>query len=121
MEQFELKTEIMDTQKIISLIIVVALFIVVREGFQQRDRVEPENGYSKAWHWFGFLIRLMVAGIMFQSSKDWLLTGLTIFILWPVYNIACNIGAKQKWYYLSKSGIDLIIRKCLPFINFDKK
>jgi hypothetical protein len=36
------------------------------------------------------------------------------------YNISCNIGLKKKWYYVSNTGIDGIIRKLLPFINFDK-
>lgn len=110
----------MDSEKIISLIIALAVFLIVREGFQMRDKTEPENGYSRAWHWFGFLMRLMVAGIMFQISGSWLLTGLIAFILWPVYNIACNIGLKKKWYYLSNSGIDLILRKVFFFVNFDK-
>lgn len=110
----------MGSEKIISLIIALAVFLIVREGFQLRDKVEPENGYSRAWHWFGFLMRLMIAGIMFQVSGSWLLTVLVIVILWPVYNISCNIGMKKKWHYLSKSGIDLVLRKIFRFINFDK-
>ena len=110
----------METQKIISIVIVIAILLAVREGFSLRDRIDPGKGYSKAWHWFGFLIRLLLTVIMFQASFDWLLTGIVIVILWPVYNIACNIGLKQKWYYKSKSGIDGVIRKMLPFIKFDK-
>ena len=110
----------MEAQKIISMVIVIALLLAVREGFSLRDKIEPDKGFSKAWHWFGFLIRLLLAGIMFQASFNWFLTGIVIVILWPVYNIASNIGLKQKWYYLSNKGIDGILRKLLPFIKFDK-
>lgn len=102
------------------LLLLVCLLITVREGFQQRDRVEPENGYSKAWHWFGFLMRFLVFALVFRLGQSWIYNSIAIVILWPLYNIACNIGMKQKWYYLSNKGIDGFIRKCLPFINFDK-
>jgi len=54
-------------EKITSLILLVAVLIAVREGFQQRDRIEPEKGFSKAWHWFGFLLRFLLIGVMFQA------------------------------------------------------
>ena len=57
--------------KLISLVLVIAILIIVREGFQQRDRVDPNKGYSKAWHWFGFLLRLLFAGVMFQLTFSW--------------------------------------------------
>ena len=110
----------METVKIISIVIVIAMLLAVREGFSLRDRIDPGKGYSKAWHWFGFLIRLLLAGIMFQATFNWWLTGIVVVIIWPVYNIACNIGLKKKWYYLSNKGIDGVIRKLLPFIRFDK-
>ena len=110
----------MEAQKIISLVLALALFLVVREGFQMRDRIDWNKSLSKAWHWFGFLMRLMVVGIMYLVSRNWWLTLLVAFMLSVLYNIACNIGLKRKWYYVSKSGIDGLIRKILPFVNFDK-
>lgn len=107
--------------KITSMLIVLSLFVIVREGFQQRDRVAPSDNASLSWHWFGLLIRLLIVGLMFQYTYNWYLTGLIAFILSVVYTVSCNVGSKNKLYYLSNRGIDKLIRKILFFINFDKK
>jgi fatty-acid desaturase len=106
--------------KIESLIWALSAFLLAREIFQLRDKTEPNKGYSKAWHAMGWFMRLLVVGLIFQATFNWLLTTLMIIILWPVYNISCNIGLKRKWYYVSNSGIDWVIRKIFFFINFDK-
>jgi len=103
----------MDTQKIISLLMAIAVLIVIREGFQQRDRVDPGKGYSKAWHWFGFIMRLLLAGAIYQTSQSWTLTIITIAFLWVGYNMSCNIGAKKPLFYLSDKGIDGAIKRFL--------
>lgn len=105
---------------IIVTAIIISLLITAREGYQQRDRVEPKQKYSKIWHQLGFFIRFLLTGITFVLTLNWYLTSLMVIIFWPLYNIACNIGAKKKWYYLSDKGIDGMIRKLLPFVKFDK-
>ena len=107
-------------EKIPSIILVVALFLIAREGFQQRDRVDPSNPVSKTWHAFGWFMRLLITGVAYQSTGSYLYVLLFVVLFWPVYNISCNIGAKRKWYYVSKSGIDGLIRKMFYKINFDQ-
>jgi len=104
--------------KLTSILIVLGLFLVAREGFQQRDRIEPNKDYSKAWHIMGWFMRLLLVGAIYQCTLNWYyVVGMT-FLLWVIYNISCNIGSKQKWFYLSDSGIDKILRKILFFVKF---
>lgn len=94
--------------------------IILREGFQQRDRVKPSPKTSAIWHGLGWVIRFDLLLLLYVLQVNiWLLIVATI-LMWPVYNIACSIGRKQKWYYVDTKGIDGIIRKLLPFIKFDK-
>ncbi len=107
----------------IYLIFAVAILIVIREGFQQRDRVEPKKFYSDMWHLQGLVIRLLIFGLVYRlapESYKIILSVITAVLFWPVYNISCNIGMRRKWYYLSNKGIDKVIRKVLFFINFYK-
>ncbi len=94
--------------------------IILREGFQQRDNIAHTKKLSKIWHAIGFAMRALVFVLLYLMGTGWLLLVVAGVLMWIVYNIACNIGRKQKWYYVSKSGIDGIIRKILPFIKFDR-
>lgn len=105
--------------KIQSLIWALAAFLIAREGFQMRDKKEPNQGYSTAWHAMGWFMRLFIVGIIFQLTWSIPLTIVMALLLTVGYNISCNIGLKQKWYYVSNKGIDKIIRKVFFFINFD--
>jgi len=98
----------------------LALLIVIRESFQERTRVKPNPGISDLWHAYGWLMRFLLFGLLYRSGATWLMLSASVIIMWPLYNIGCNIGAGRRWYYVSKRGIDLIIRKILFFVNFDK-
>jgi hypothetical protein len=103
------------------LLLLIALLITIREGFQQRDILVPDPAVSFAWHLYGWMIRFFVFSLLFRLGATFWMLVLSVFIMWPLYNIACNIGRKNKWYYLSDKGLDGIIRKMLPFINFNNK
>jgi hypothetical protein len=102
------------------ILLAIGFLIVIREGFQQRDRVDPNQSISALWHSYGFVIRFLVFGLLYRDGASWLTLTSSVILMWPLYNLACNIGGKKKWYYVSKKGIDLIIRKILFFVNFDK-
>lgn len=94
--------------------------IVLREGYQQRDDVAPSKKLSKIWHTIGWVKRVLVFVLLYLLNANWILLTIAGVSMWILYNIACNIGRKQKWYYVGKSGIDGIIRRILPFIKFDR-
>ena len=94
-----------------SLVWMLIVFLILREGFQQRDWKYPNASVNKWWHIYGWFMRLMIVGILYNSTKSWFQTIVAILLLWVVYNISCALGRKEKWYYLGSSGIDGIIRK----------
>lgn len=104
----------------IYLILLIALLITLREGLQQRDRVAHSKLMSDLWHGVGFIMRVAVFVLLYMITKDYLILSIAAFIMFVLYSIACSIGSKQKWYYVSNRGIDKIIRKLFFFINFDK-
>lgn len=106
-----------DNQYILFFLIFL---IVAREGFQQADCKKHNPAYSDIWHILGFMMRFIIFGVLFQvGAKTWALA-LSVILMWPVYNIVINIGRGNKWFYVSKRGIDLLIRKVFFFIDFDK-
>jgi len=98
----------------------LALLIVFREGFQQADWKKPNPSYSDIWHLLGWVMRFIVFGILFRAGANWIVLSVSVVMMWPIYNIAINIGRGNKWYYVSKKGIDGVIRKVLFWVNFDK-
>ena len=96
---------------IIYILFLIALLVTIREGLQQRDRVQPGKGVSKLWHFTGFLIRLSIFAVMVFLRAPVFLLLITALVIWPLYNIACNLGARQPWYYLSDKGTDGVIKR----------
>jgi len=110
--------------ELISLIFIIAIAVVLREGVQERYRISPYNKWSELWHRIGLVVRMFLVFVIGYLTKQSLLMqiilcSLATIILWPLYNISCNIGAKKNWKYLRKKGIDGVIRKIFPNINFD--
>jgi len=71
------------------------------------------TGKSNAWHSVGFIIRLLLVGLVYIDRGIWvaLLAG---FIAWIPYNGIINIFLKQKFFYIGiTSVIDKFIRKIL--------
>lgn len=94
-----------------ALLLLIAGLIALRESIQERARVSFSSTISTAWHLCGWLIRFFVFALLFLvNSPIWLLV-VSVVLMWPVYNIGCNIGAKKKWYYLSDKGIDGFLKK----------
>jgi len=85
--------------------------IALREGFQLNDKIQPDKWISTLWHGFGWLIRFFLFGVLYRLDANTFTLIAYIIIAWPVYNIACNIGLKQKWYYVgSTSFIDKALK-----------
>jgi uncharacterized protein involved in cysteine biosynthesis len=98
---------------IVYLLISIALLITLREGLQQRDRVAHTELMSGLWHFVGLIIRVTLITVVYLLTYNLILTLLTGLILTVFYSIACAIGSKQKWYYLSDTGIDGFIKRLL--------
>jgi len=98
---------------IIYILITIALLVTLREGLQQRDRVEPSKLMSDLWHFVGLVIRLTLITIVYLFTYNLYLTVVTGLILTVFYSISCAIGSKQKWFYLSDRGIDGFIKRTL--------
>lgn len=101
------------------LLFLIVILIPLREGYQQRDRVEPSKYTSNIWHGLGLIMRLILILFIYITTKNLIYTTATLFMLTVVYSIACAIGSKQKWYYLSNRGIDKILRRLLFWIDFN--
>jgi len=117
---------IIELNEIVGFILLGLLLVVLREGFKRRSEVDPKNGaWSHTWHVFGWGIRgcfIAILGILLKHTDVmWLFVVLAIILAWPVYDIACAIGAGRKWYYRSDKGMDKVIRKIFWFVNFDKQ
>ena len=112
--------------QIIGAVFILMLFILFREGFNMRERITPDVDYAEGWHKIGWWLRAMVFIIVQLITKEigvreQIIYGLaTLITLWPLYNLACNIGLRRKWYYVGKKGIDWVIRKIFYKVNFDK-
>lgn len=102
------------------LIFAIAFLIVFREGYQQADNVRHSKRLSAIWHGLGFLMRLFVFALIYLSGANVYLLIAAGLLMWPVYNIACNISRGQHWFYLSNHGIDKLIKKVLFFVKFPK-
>jgi len=102
------------------IILLIALLITIREGLQQRDRVQHTKLMSDLWHGVGLVMRIVVFVLLYMLTKDWIMLSIAAFVMFVLYSISCSIGSKQKWYYVSNRGIDGVIRKLFFFINFDK-
>jgi len=103
--------------KILQMAIVAGVLIVLRESFKRRDEVKPSKAVSNWWHIYGWFMRLFVIGIVYQVSHNWWYVLFMVVLLFPIYNIGCAIGGKQKWYYLSGKGIDGLLLDIWMFIK----
>jgi len=106
-----------DSQYIIFFLIFL---IVAREGFQQADWKKHNPAYSDIWHVLGWVMRFIAFAMLYRTDANWIMLAVSVILMWPIYNIFINIGRGNKWYYVSKKGIDLLIRKVFFFVNFDK-
>jgi hypothetical protein len=111
--------------------VFLALFAFMLKEGAERLSDKIENAYitgNQSWlsHRAGWAIRFFLLAIIgvvghhLKTSTYWELISLYMLLAWPGFNITINIFRKSKWYYVGKNGIDGLIRKCLPFINFDQ-
>ena len=105
---------------ILSILFSIALLIVMREGYQQADSKEPSEQLSDVWHTLGWFMRALVILSMYLLDADLYLLIAAGLVMWPIYNVACNLGRKQHPLYLSDHGIDKLIKKVLFFVKFPK-
>jgi len=65
---------------------------------------------SKAWHDVGFFIRALLVVLIYMQSGLWPAV-IAAFIAWIPYNVIISLIAWKKWWYLSDTGIDGIIKR----------
>jgi hypothetical protein len=105
----------------IYLILIIAFLITIREGLQHRDRIIPSKTLSKCWHYVGGFMRISLFVLLYFVTHNWMILSACAIIMFPLYNIACSVGRKQKWWYVGNVALtDRMIRKLFFFINFDK-
>ena len=103
-------------------VFILVIYNTLQEGFQHRDRIEPDGSISRAWHIFGLIIRFSgfaILMLLVKQEPQWIkiFLGTAYAIMaWPLYNISCAIGGKQKWYSLSDKGIDLALKTIKRFL-----
>lgn len=107
------------------IFLALALFLIaLREGMVLSNWQTGKQKYLQTWHRAGWAIRFCLISAVAMLTKHtgfmWYFVAGSVVVAWPVYNIIINLFTGKKWYYLSNKGIDGIIRKCLPFIKFDK-
>jgi len=86
----------------------------------KNSTAEKAERLSFAWHGVGLVMHvLLVALIAFIGGWFW---AIVAFLLnWLGHNIIIAMIMGQKWFYVGKTAwTDKLIRRILPFINFDK-
>jgi len=95
---------------ILVLCLVLVLVIAVWNGLVIMWYITKDIKWSQLWHKVGFVIRAIIVLMSFIEG-GWLWALIVAFVAWVPYNIIINKIMKQKWYYLSDSGIDGFIKK----------
>jgi hypothetical protein len=111
---------------LITLLVFTLLISVLFSVFNgliinwKNSTAEKAERLSFAWHGVGLVMHvLLVALIAFIGGWLWAVMG--FFLNWIGHNIIIAVIMGQKWYYVGKTAwFDKMIRKLLPFINFDK-
>jgi len=99
----------MQTNQIIQIILLVVAIIALGVYNGQminwgNSRVAPEHQkWSKAWHRTGFIIRLLIAAVVFLiAGWGWLL--IVGFLAYPVYNGIINHYLGTGILYIGKTA-----------------
>jgi len=95
---------------ILVLCLVLVLVIAVWNGLVIMWYITKDIKWSQLWHKVGFVIRAIIVLMSFIEG-GWLWALIVAFVAWVPYNIIINKIMKQKWCYLSDSGIDGFIKK----------
>lgn len=108
--------------EIIILLIILILFSIFNGliiKWKLSDNITKTTKLSKQWH--GVVLMIHILSILLLYLLGGLLWGIIgIGINWIIHNIIIALMLKQKWYYVGKTAwFDKMIRKILPFINFD--
>jgi hypothetical protein len=88
----------------IGILILIAFLITIREGFKFRDQIYPSKTMSFIWHTFGWLTRFFLFGVLFRLGASTFTLIVSVIIMWPLYDIACNLGLKKKWNYVGNTA-----------------
>jgi len=68
-----------------------------------------------AWHATGFMIRLLIVGVLLYPDVGYMLIGFTL--AYPIYNIICALYLQQDWWYLGATAkMDKYIPKWLNYL-----
>jgi hypothetical protein len=108
--------------EIIILLIILILFSIFNGlviKWKLSNDVIKSAKLSKQWH--GVVLVIHILSILLLYLLGGLLWGIIGGVLnWLIHNIIIALMLKQKWYYVGKTAwFDKMIRKILPFINFD--
>lgn len=88
--------------------LIILLLLGIYNGQFISDR-------TVAWHATGFVIRLLIVGVLLYPDIGYMLIGFTI--AYPIYNIICAIYLGQDWWYLgSTAKMDKYIPKWLNYL-----
>ena len=89
----------MQNETLIALYVLM-LFFDYREGFILRSGKYEAGALSFAWHAVGWFNRLFIfIMVMIITDRDMFHAVMAVIILWPLFNVACNIGLnKPKWW-----------------------
>jgi hypothetical protein len=88
----------------IGLLILTAFLITLREGFKFRDEVYPSKTMSFVWHLVGGFTRFFIFCVLYRLGANVFTLIVSVIIMWPLYDIACNIGLKKKWNYVGNTA-----------------
>ena len=103
---------------ILIMTLLIILLIGVREAYSLSYWVKKRN-VSNMWHGIGFLIRAFLCMLAYKFG-GWIGFGIAVLLASVVYDLLCNLGLEQKWWYVgSTSNFDRIRNKLYKaFIKF---
>jgi hypothetical protein len=99
------------TLTLLIILILIAIWNGMVINWKTAYNEDKALKISKQWHKVGLVIRfLIVALIAYTTLNVYWIVG-SVLLSWFGYNIIINLVRGMKWYYLSDSGIDGIIKK----------
>lgn len=110
------------TYILLILILLISVLFSVFNGFVINWKHSAEKiaeQLSVKWHGVGLVMHIVLVAILYLLG-GWIWAIIGFLINWLGHNIIIAKMLNQKWYYIGKTAwTDKLIRKLLPFINFD--
>lgn len=100
------------------IILACILFSVAfanRNAWQRQEVGVANPKASKKWHLWEFIVKCCFAFVIALLTDTWFHRGFALLMVTSIdfflFPLVLNLRTGQRWYYLSDSGIDKLLKK----------